>query len=132
MAYSIRRLASLGKGLAIGLLLVLPALPHHSNTAFEVEKVITITGVVKELRWSNPHTWLIVTVDEGGKKIDWGCEGRAPGVLMRAGWTRNSLKMGDRVTVDMSPAKDGSKTSLVARVTKADGTILANAPPATE
>jgi len=117
--------------LALGATLCLapPALPHHSNVAFEVEKVITITGVVKEMRWSNPHTWLIVTVDENGKKVDWACEGRAPGVLLRAGWSRTSLKPGDKVTVDMSPAKDGSKTSLVARVTKGDGTILANAPP---
>jgi Family of unknown function (DUF6152) len=108
------------------------ALPHHSNVAFEVEKVITITGIVKEMRWSNPHTWLFVTVDENGKKVDWACEGRAPGILLRSGWSKSSLKPGDKVTVDMSPAKDGSKTSLVARVTKGDGTILANAPPATE
>jgi translation initiation factor IF-1 len=108
------------------------ALPHHSNVAFEVEKVITITGVVKEMRWSNPHTWLTVIVDENGKKVEWACEGRAPGILLRSGWSKSSLKPGDKVTVDMSPAKDGSKTSLVARVTKGDGTILANAPPATE
>ena len=66
------------------------ALPHHSNVAFEVEKVITITGVVKEMRWSNPHTWLIVTIDDSGKKIDWACEGRAPGILLRSGWSKSS------------------------------------------
>jgi hypothetical protein len=110
-----------------------PALPHHSNVAFEVTKIITITGVVKEFQWRNPHTWLFVTVDDGkGGKVDWACEGRAPGVLLRAGWTKDSVKPGETVTVDMSPAKDGSKTSLIARVTKADGTILGNAPPPTE
>jgi hypothetical protein len=107
-----------------------PALSHHSNVAFEVTKVITITGVVKEFRWANPHTWISVLVDDGkGGKVEWLCEGRAPGVLIRAGWSKNSVKPGDTITVDMSPAKDGSKTSLVARVTKADGTILPNAPP---
>jgi hypothetical protein len=105
------------------------ALPHHSNVAYEVTKVITITGVVKEFVWSNPHTWLHVIVDDGqGGKVEWACEGRAPGILLRAGWTRNSLKPGETVTVDMSPAKNGSKTSIIARVTKADGTILSNQP----
>jgi hypothetical protein len=102
---------------------------HHSNVAFEVMKVLTITGVVKEFKWSNPHTWLTLVVDENGQKVEWGVEGRAPGVLTRAGWSRSSLKPGETVTVDYSPAKDGSKTGLIARVTKADGTILPNAPP---
>lgn len=110
-----------------------PALPHHSNVAFEVNKVITLTGVVTEFRWVNPHTWIGLSVDDGkGVKTVWAIEGRAPGVLARAGWSRSSVKVGDTVTIDFSPAKDGSKTGLVARVTKADGTILANAPPATE
>jgi len=105
------------------------ALPHHSNVAYEVTKVITITGVVKSFEWVNPHTWLHVVVDDGkGGKVEWECEGRAPGVLSRAGWSRTILKAGEMVTVDMSPAKDGSKTSIIARVTKADGTILSNQP----
>lgn len=115
--------------LAVVLLYAAPALSHHSNSAYEVQKVITITGVVKEFRWSNPHTFLYVVVDDGqGGKVEWSCEGRAPGILGRAGWTRHSLKPGETVTVDMSPAKDGSKTSIIARVTKADGTILGNQP----
>ena len=108
-----------------------PALAHHSNVAFEVTKVVTITGVVKAFEWRNPHTWVILTIDDGkGGKGDWAVEGRAPGVLLRAGWTKNSLQPGEMITVDMSPAKDGSKTGLVARVTKADGTVLPNAGPA--
>ena len=102
---------------------------HHSNVAYEVTKVITITGVVKSFEWVNPHTWLHVEVDDGkGGKVMWECEGRAPGVLGRAGWSRTILKPGEMVTVDMSPAKDGSKTSSSARVTKADGKILSNQP----
>jgi len=108
-----------------------PALAHHSNVAFEVTKVVTITGVVKAFEWRNPHTWVILTVDDGkGGKVDWAVEGRAPGVLLRAGWTKSSLQQGEMISVDMSPAKDGSKTGLVARVIKADGTILPNAGPA--
>ena len=117
----------------VALLAATPALPHHSNVAFEVTKIITLTGVVTEFRWVNPHTWIGLSVDDGkGAKTVWAIEGRAPGVLARAGWSRSSMKVGDTVTIDFSPAKDGSKTGLVARVTKADGTILANAPPATE
>ncbi len=104
---------------------------HHSNVAYEVNKVITVTGVVKEFRWVNPHTWLFLTVDDGkGTKVEWAAEGRAPGVLLRAGWTRSSLKGGETVTVDMSPAKDGTPTGIIARVTRADGSILSNQPTA--
>jgi hypothetical protein len=106
---------------------------HHSNSAFYVTKVITIKGVVKEFKWSNPHVWVIVTVDDGkGNKVDWKVEGRPPGILARAGWTPKSLQPGETVTIDLSPAKDDSASGLIARVTKEDGTILANAPPPTE
>ena len=106
-----------------------PAQSHHSNVAYEVTKVITITGVVKEFRWVNPHTWLHLMVDEAnGGKVEWQVEGRAPGVLLRAGWTKASLKPGEKVTVDMSPAKDGTKVGIIARITKEDGTILSNQP----
>src|SRR5712691_6075183 len=106
-----------------------PARSHHSNVAYEVNKVITVTGVVKEFQWVNPHTWLHLTVDDGkGGNVEWVAEGRAPGILLRAGWTRSSLKGGETVTVDMSPAKDGTRTAIIARVTKADGTLLSNQP----
>ena len=115
--------------LLVGAFCPATALPHHSNVAYEVTKVITITGVVKSFEWVNPHTWLTVVVDDGkGGKVEWACEGRAPGVLGRAGWSRSILKSGETVTVHMSPAKDGSKVSIIARVTKADGTILSNQP----
>ena len=117
--------------MAAALFMATPALPHHSNVAFEVNKIITLTGEVTEFRWVNPHTWVGLNVDDGkGGKVLWSIEGRAPGVLLRAGWSRTSIKSGDTITIDFSPAKDGSKTGLIARVTKADGTILANAPPA--
>ena len=120
-------------GMAAALLLTPLAQAHHSNSAFYVTKVITIKGVVKEFRWSNPHVWVIVTVDdEQGNKVDWKVEGRPPGILSRAGWTPKSLQPGERVTIDLSPAKDDTTSGLIARVTKEDGTILANAPAPTE
>jgi len=119
--------------LGAALMLASVAQAHHSNSAFYVTKIITIKGVVKEFRWSNPHVWVIVTVDDGkGNKVDWKAEGRPPGILSRAGWTPKSLAPGEMVTIDLSPAKDDTASGLIARVTKQDGTILANAPPPTE
>jgi len=107
-----------------------PALSHHSNVAFAVETVLTASGVVKEWRWVNPHTWLIMDVDDGkGGHVEWAMEGRAPGVLLRAGWSRSVLKVGEKVIVHYSPSKDGSKVGMIARVTLADGRVLPNAPP---
>jgi hypothetical protein len=109
------------------LLSAAPAISHHSNSAYHVDQIITVTGIVKEWKWSNPHTWLHLIVDDGkGGKVEWAAEGRAPGVLGRAGWDRTILKPGEKVTVHMSPAKDGSKVGIIARVTKQDGTILGN------
>jgi len=119
----------IGLSVAALLLSAIPAMSHHSNSAYEVEKVVTLTGVVKEWKWSNPHTWLYLTVDDSkGGKVEWAVEGRAPGVLGRAGWDRTILKPGEKVTVHMSPAKDGTHVGIIARVTKEDGTILGNNP----
>lgn len=121
----------LGAGLLAALLLSAPAFSHHSNVAFEVQKVDTISGVVTQFLWRNPHTLVkMVVTDAKGTKAEWDLEGRAPGVLLRAGWSKKSLLPGETITVDYSPAKDGSKSGLIARVTKADGNVLPNAPPA--
>jgi hypothetical protein len=105
------------------------ALAHHSNSAYQVDEIITLKGTVKEWRWSNPHTWLYLAVeDANGQEQEWAVEGRAPGILGRAGWNRSILQPGETVTVHASPSKDGSRVGIIARVTKADGTILSNRP----
>ncbi len=115
--------------LAAILLVAVPASSHHSNAFYDITKRVTVTGVVKEWRWVNPHTWLYLEVDdEKGGKVEWHAEGRAPGILLRAGWTRTSMKPGETVTVEMGLAKDGSPTGIIFRVTKADGTVLGNQP----
>jgi len=125
-----RIIMSFAVAVAALLLFETEARAHHSNVAFAVETVLEAKGVVKEWQWGNPHTWLIMTVDDGkGGKSEWAMEGRAPGVLLRAGWTRSVLKPGDQVTVHYSPSKDGSKVGMIARVTLADGRVLPNAPP---
>ena len=107
----------------------LPASAHHSNSAYQVDQIITLTGTVKEWRWMNPHTWLYLTVKGAdGKEQEWAVEGRPPGILGRAGWNSTILKPGETVTVHASPAKNGDPEGIIARVTKADGTVLGNAP----
>ncbi len=107
------------------------ALAHHSNAAFDGDKVVVLKGTVMQWKWSNPHVWIVLSVDDDkGGKAEWAIEGRTPGQLVRAGWSRSTLKPGDVITVDFSPAKDGTLTGLLTRVRLADGTVLGQAPPA--
>jgi hypothetical protein len=106
-------------------------LAHHSNAAFDGDKVVVLKGTVTQWKWTNPHVWILLSADDGkGGKVDWAIEGRTPGQLLRAGWSRSILKAGDVITVDFSPAKDGTHTGLLTRVRLADGTVLGQAPPA--
>jgi hypothetical protein len=106
-----------------------PAHSHHSNSAYMVNEIIELSGTVTQWRWINPHTWLHIAVEgENGEEVEWVVEGRAPGILGRAGWDRAVLQPGETVTVHASPSKDGSLVGIIARVTKADGTILGNRP----
>jgi hypothetical protein len=113
------------------LLATASAIAHHSNSAFDGDKVMVLTGTVTEWKWTNPHVWIFLSVDDGtGGKVQWEIEGRTPGQLVRAGWSKSSLKPGDVITVDFSPAKDGSHTGLLTRVRLADGSVLGQAPAA--
>ena len=112
------------------LLTATSALAHHSNSAFDPEKVVVLKGTVTEWKWTNPHVWIFLSVDDGkGNKEAWEIEGRPPGVLARSGWSKNTFKPGDTITVDFSPARDGSRTGLATRVTLADGTVLSQVSP---
>ena len=96
---------------------------HHSFTAeFDVTKPVTLTGSVTKVEWGNPHIWVYLDVkDEGGSLRSWQCEGGAPNTLTRHGWSKDSLKFNDRITVDGWLAKDGSKTCNLRVITLPDG-----------
>jgi hypothetical protein len=87
-----------------------PVLAHHSFALYDRTKVLTLKGEVKAFQWTNPHCviWFVVKPDSGGAAQEWGVETTSPGVLTRSGWTRNSLKPGDRVEVEFNPLRDGS------------------------
>ena len=86
-----------------------PVRAHHSAAMFDDEKVLELTGTVKELQWTNPHIWIQVIVeDDKGVKTEWSLEGGSPNTLSRNGWRRTTFKPGDVVTVRLNPMKDGT------------------------
>ena len=108
--------------IAVGLVAAaLPVLAHHSFAAeYDAAKPVTLKGTVTKVEWMNPHTWIYIDVkDETGKVTNWAVEMGSPNGLLRAGWSRNSLKVGDVVTVAGSRAKDGTNNANARTVTLA-------------
>jgi len=84
------------------------AIAHHSFAAeFDANQPFNLKGTVTKIEWQNPHTYFYIDVTEAdGSVVNWGMEMGSPNGLMRAGWTRNTLKIGDMVSVEGSKAKD--------------------------
>jgi len=115
---------SIALALGLGsLVATAPLFAHHSfNAQYDRAKPTTLKGTVKRVDWINPHARFFVEVkDVSGKAILWEVELAAPAGLIRQGWTRNSLKIGDEVTVSGSLAKDGSNLANATTVTLANG-----------
>jgi hypothetical protein len=99
------------------------ALAHHAYTAeFDTTKPVKLTGVVTKLEWSNPHIWIYLDVkDDKGSVTNWGFSASPPGMLLRRGITKTSLKVGDVLTISGHRAKDASNNASGNIVTFADG-----------
>ena len=110
-------------GLILAVSAAVPVFAHHSFSAqYDRNKPITLSGPVTKVEWINPHARFFVAVkDPSGAVINWEIELGPPAILMRSGWTRNSLKVGAVVTVNASLAKDGSKIANASTVTLSTG-----------
>jgi len=105
--------------------IVVPARAHHSFSAeYDSKKVVTLTGTVTKFEWMNPHVYFYLDVDANGKTDNWAFEMGPPNGLQRSGWTKNTMKVGDEITVNGTLAKDGSKQVNVRTVTTSDGKNL--------
>jgi hypothetical protein len=104
-------------------LAAMPMLAHHSFSAeYDRSKSVTLKGTVTKVEWMNPHARFYVDVkDDKGATTNWEFELGSPNGLMRSGWTRNSLKQGDVITVAGSLAKDGSHLANASSVTLEGG-----------
>lgn len=122
---------ALVSGLALAAGLAAPAAQaHHAFNMFALDKVVTVSGTVKDYQFKMPHVWfymLLPAADGGAAAETWGFECHSPNLVARKGWTISTLKPGDKLTVVMHPMKDGTKAGSVIRVILPDGRVLWNA-----
>ena len=103
-----------------GSLIAAPAFAHHSFAMFDATKTVTMNGTVKSFEWTNPHMWLTVTVDG----TDYPLEMQGIAGAVRFGWKRDSVKGGDKITVDIHPLRDGTHGGQLIGVVLASGQKL--------
>ena len=118
-----------GASALVAIAISVPAFAHHSFSMFDAEKTVTMKGTVKQLEWTNPHSWLrIMIVDQAtGKPVQWALEMGPPARQLQRGWKPDSLKPGDPVTVNMHPLKDGSRGGQLVDATLPDGRTVGGA-----
>lgn len=115
----------LALGLAVSLVSV-PLAAHHGYAAYETDKKVTIKGTVTDWRWSNPHCILQLDVkDASGNVAHWVAETENPAAMARNGWTKESLKVGDEITVSAVPVKNGRPVGRIIEIMFSNGQKLA-------
>jgi hypothetical protein len=102
-----------------------PLWAHHGNAAYDDKNPITIKGTVTEFAWTNPHAQIYLDVkDDKGNVVHWSVETYSPGKLVRAGWTKESVKVGDQVSINLIPAKNGSPVGFLHKLVLPNGKEL--------
>ena len=98
---------------------------HHGNAASDDKIPVTIKGSVTEFAWTNPHVQIYLDVkDDKGSAVHWSVETFSPGKLVRAGWTKDSVKAGDVVSINLIPAKSGAPVGFLHKLVLPDGKEL--------
>ena len=117
--------------LELSLILALPctsiglAQAHHSIAEFDYTKNMSIEGIVKEVQWTNPHSYIQILVGNAdGEKEQWGIEIGSPSLNMRQGWRKDSVKRGDSVSMEIAPARNGRHYGTLRILTLPDGRKL--------
>ena len=109
----------------LSIAMALPAAAPHSHAMYSPDVRMTVEATVKEYIWANPHVWVYVEIpDEKGNPVEWILESGAPGGLSRNGWSPQSMKPGDLVTVTFGPLKDGTSGGLLGAVELIDGSTV--------
>jgi Family of unknown function (DUF6152) len=121
------KLRALGlAGIAVAMFAI-PAVAHHSFAMFDAEKSKTLEGTVKEFQWTNPHSWIIMTVNNAeGKAEQWAIEMGGPAGLARQGWVPKTLTPGMKIKTVVHPLRDGTNGGQFMAVTLPDGTLMGN------
>ena len=115
-----KRIASLAAAALIAV--TLEAAAHHSGAMFDDAKEVTVTGVVKEFQYTNPHSWLLVDVTNAdGSVTTWGFEAEGPSTLTRAGIRKSDFAPGTKLTITGHPMKDGRPAAAWMNATREDG-----------
>jgi len=106
------------------------AAAHHSFAVFfdTDSKLVKVTGVVREFRFSNPHGVVALDVRQGGKTVIWRAETNSPSILRRRGWNQQSIHVGETITIEGWPARDGSNYMRLRSATRANGEPIGTAP----
>ena len=111
--------------LMVALLLAPAVRAHHSFAQYDANSRLTLTGVVKEFQWTNPHVYLEIHVlNEAGEEQTWLLESSSPNQLTRAGWSRTAIRVGDRLTVEINPLKTGQHGGWLIKCSLPDGRIF--------
>ena len=105
---------------------------HHSFSMFDVEKTITVSGTLKEFEYTNPHCWLHVSAVDAatGRTVDWAFEMGSVGQVAAQGWKADTVKVGEKITIEGHPMKDGSRAGQYQSATLGDGRSFKQPPPA--
>ena len=99
-----------------------PLVAHHGAAAYDTDKKVTVKGTVTDWLWSNPHCILqLDTTDDSGQVVHWVTETENPSSMIRTGWTKDSFKVGDEISVILVPPKTGGRVGRIVEVTLPDG-----------